>query len=623
MIGLALVAATFLTTLPVLVALLWRWRRETTLGELALSIPLAVAVDLLAVLTLSRFVRLELAVLVARGLWAGGAGVTLAMQPVRARCSWPLALTPRRVVAVVAAAALAALASAHLSRPYAIFDRGWHIPLVASLRAQRVPFVNVFDPRVGLHYHFAGDVLAALVQTLSGDVLHSSLALSLTHDILFAEAAAALALLLLHLGVRGAASVAVSLAVLLFGPASVFLGREKRLWSGYSLVSLYQLSFRPHVALALLLFVGVLGPILLRLHAGARGRQALPAASTAPALLASTAALSLTDETSIGLLGLAIGTAWLFEADVLHPRRRVGLAMLAGLLAAIAAPQLLFGGSLAPGAQHHAMKLVSWRAPGFYNPPLALSTSEGRWALAADFLPALGLWVAGLVVAIRTTCREVRVAFAALTALAAVTVLCVTRLDVDASPTECHRFAVALEFAAPLLGAVFVLSPWSRVPAMSRAIVFASLGLAAVSTLEWTATLAPVIAKKPADFYPGDSLHDISCREVGSSLADSAKLTYLDQSLWYLYAGCRPIFAPASRGQNWDLQTKDPLQGQAAFDELQRMLGDHQDQKDLVIVCAPGTGDPVCRGSAQRYRCDPAGTRAIRCTMPSGGAPGR
>ena len=27
MIGLALVAATFLTTLPVLVALLWRWRR--------------------------------------------------------------------------------------------------------------------------------------------------------------------------------------------------------------------------------------------------------------------------------------------------------------------------------------------------------------------------------------------------------------------------------------------------------------------------------------------------------------------------------------------------------------------------------------------------------------------
>lgn len=590
-----------------LVVLAWQWRRDVTAGELALGPPLALAVDLLVVLAMSRLVRLELAALITRGLWVAAAG---ALGVVRPRASWgrPRVLTPRCVATVLAAFALAVLLSMYISRPYAIFDRVWHIPLVASLRAQRVPFVNVFDPTMGLHYHFSGDVLAAVAQTLSGNVLHSSLALSVTHDVVFGETAASLALLFVHLGVRGPASVAGTFAVLLSGPVTVLLGGAKRPWSGYSILSLFQIGYRPHAALAELLFVGIFAAILVRLHAP---RGQLPALKTAPALLASTAALAITDEASTALLGLMIGAAWLLDADALHPKRPVGVALLAGLLAAAVFAQLLVAGSLAPGGQHHVISLVPMRSPGFYNPEFALTTPDGKWTLLADFLPVVAVLVAGVALCARSPRRDLRVSFGAFACLAAVSIWLVMRIDIDHAPLESHRFATAALFAAPLLGVVWAVAARERHGA-ARTLVVAVLGLASASTLEWIAAVAPVMAKTPADFHKPENLHDVDCHIVGSAFGDRAELTYIDPSIWHLYAGCRPVFAPAVRdGQNWQLQTKGPLQGQAAFAEIERLVGD----KDMNVVCATGSDDAVCRKALAHAHCEPAGRRAMRCTL--------
>src|SRR5688572_27830580 len=49
--------------------------------------------------------------------------------------------------------------SMSLSREWGMWDRGWQNPLVASIRGQRAPFMNVYQPDVPLHYHYTGVAL--------------------------------------------------------------------------------------------------------------------------------------------------------------------------------------------------------------------------------------------------------------------------------------------------------------------------------------------------------------------------------------------------------------------------------------------------------------------------------
>jgi hypothetical protein len=146
--------------------------------------------------------------------------------------------------------------------------------------------------------------------------------------------------------------------------------------------------------------------------------------------------------------------------------------------------------------------------------------------------------------------------------------------------------------------------------------VLAAIGLASASTLEWAAAVAPTIAhNKPSDYHTPENIHDFDCRDVGSSFGDRAELTYIDPSIWYLYAGCRPVFAPAARDkQTWQLQTGNPLLGQPAFAELERIIGDQA----MTVVCARGSNDPVCRNAMEHSQCEPAGQRALRCKVAPG-----
>ena len=74
-----------------------------------------------------------------------------------------------RPAATLAAVTVAFLST--LSYGYVIWDREAHIPLVSSLRTQSFPFDWALVPVAPLKYHYLGDAIAAMLQSLSGDVI--------------------------------------------------------------------------------------------------------------------------------------------------------------------------------------------------------------------------------------------------------------------------------------------------------------------------------------------------------------------------------------------------------------------------------------------------------------------
>ena len=276
MLTLAQLVATALTIVPVVVVVALAARRDGAGWRLAAAIPAAVAVDLLATMVLCRIVRLEVAAFASRALWLG-VGASLLPAPAEAAGvgpRWPAALDRRALAALGLAALAAAVLSLVLSRPYAIWDRELHIPVVSALRGQQIPFASAFEPGTGFHYHFTGNVLAAMVQVFSFATLNASLALSLAHDIVFVLIALSLGLAMLatsrhpvHLIVLGV------VAVLLSGPC-VFRFGVGEPFLGYNYYGLFNWAFRPANSLSLLMYV--------RHRRGAHGGGCEPAGSRRP-----------------------------------------------------------------------------------------------------------------------------------------------------------------------------------------------------------------------------------------------------------------------------------------------------------------------------------------------------
>jgi hypothetical protein len=207
--------AVALYLVPFVVALLARGRKAPHTWELALDVPVVMAVDLLGILVLAFVVRLDWAILASRIVWIGLGG----WAAYRRRLAWPRCLDVRTTAIVGLSAAFGAQASLWLSRDWGIWDRRWHMPLVTSIEGQRVPFRNVYYEPGALHYHFSGDVHAAMFRALSFEHVSSGLALSISHDVIYAILGAVIALLLVEKARPAAALVAFAVAaVLLHGP---------------------------------------------------------------------------------------------------------------------------------------------------------------------------------------------------------------------------------------------------------------------------------------------------------------------------------------------------------------------------------------------------------------------
>ena len=634
----ASLGAIVLVLLPVAVVLAFRARSDRPLWALALDVPLAVSLDLLLVLSLTRFVRLEIATWVSRGLWlAAGAAIYARRRRVDGP-AWPSALGKPELGLAGLGALLGFALSAQASWPYSIWDRKWHTPLVSSLRGQRLPFANVFDRGEVLHYHFAGDVHAAMVQSLSFGVIHSSLALSVAHDVLFALLGASMVLLFQGLaGRRGAlVGLAVTVAAILAGPLT--LGRDPAhpFIDGYSVINYLSMSFRPHDALAGLYCVGFLGSVLARVWARP-GPQGPPVADTAPALLGAAAGLAISDEATLGILGLSLGLTWLAWPEVVHPRRAAGVLVFVGLLAALVGPNLAFAASLSPGAESHVIRLVPWRSPGCYTPTLALSTGEGLRMLFFDAIPTVAAWLGGVAAFAWRRKPHSGPILALLTLLVAISLFALTRVDVNHDALESHRFATGMLFMTPLLAAALLLGPaaeaaptplpsrLSRLSRLSRvrlgapvALVIVGAALGVFSTLSWIVGVLPWRGHRHNHFFTTQNLYAIDCRkELGATLGEATGPHYLSKAIWYAYAGCHPTFTPAKHENNWALTIGNPY-----FDRDELRVVDAAmataPAASLPVICPrplPDRPDPVCKWAAAHARCEDLGTAVSRCTL--------
>jgi hypothetical protein len=612
--------AIVLELIPVLVFVGLRLRRDRELWEIALDIPLAVSLDLVSLLLLTRALPLETSILVSRPLWILGGAAYAVRTKRRGLLVWPRALGRMDVACALVSACIAVYLSQTISRHCHVADRAWHSGVVPSIRAETIPFVNVYQPKLGLAYHYAGDVLGASIQVLSQNVLQASNALSWAHDVAFGLTGASAALLFRWLGFRSITGACLAtLGVLLSGPLTIV--RHDRPEGGYNFIDLFKLSYRPHTCLATLLFVGFVGAMLVRL--APRG-EAILVRKTAPILLACTALLAVTDETSLGLFGLAIGAAWLVDANVLAPSRKAGALVLVALLATLVAATLVFASALAPGAPKHLIQFVPWRSPGYLNPPIPLSSARGLDMLLYDLAPMLGVLAAGVLARLRTQRRGVTPGLVFLFVVLGVGVFGLCRIDVDDAPIENHRFMTAALFAFPFIGATWL--PWlRRAPGQGWSatagrfvapLFIVSVGLSAASTLWWMRSVGTQRwCTKPKNYGSRDDFFKTDCvKEAGARFGEKPVPTYVEQPVYFIQAGCRPGFTSGPPVQQWALRIGYPHFGrEALLDFDQNML---KPSEPLRVVCRKeGSRDPICRAAADNGTCKPQGSRLVQCEL--------
>lgn len=618
MVVFAQIVAVLVYLVPVVLVAVLAARRDRRLDELAALIPATVAIDLLAVLVLCRLMRLEWAAIVSRVLWVGGAALwfdrrqrRLGLRPAR-----PAALDRHALIGIGLGVLLAVGLSMALSRPFAIWDREWHIPFVASARGQQIPFSNAYEPGMTFHYHFTGDVFASMLQVFSFDVMNASLALSLAHDVMFGLIALTLGLALLASGRKPVHLIVLAVgAVLLSGPCVLRFGVGEP-YLGYSYYALYCWGFRPHQNLAMLMYVGIASVLISR---NSRRADAPP---TGPigigALVAIMCLLPVTDEASVAVLGACLGIAWLADPTLLAATRRRGALLLAGLAVAFIGTNLLFAASLAPGSMVQKLSLVAPRSPGVQQPPLPLSTSPGLVALIADTFPIWTIFLALVLLAARRREGAVRpsrglMAFAA--ALLAISIFLLTTIDMNGAAPESHRFLTAALFMFPVFGVLAF--DWWAPGTGGRALVLAALMLGAGSTLLWRSHYPRHPTPETYFRQRGPNLHTSNCREVaGARFGQRPEITYVEASVLYAYAGCRPSFLAGRIVAYWAMK-QYPTLGIPALKLLDKEMLPPGAPVDAVCPAGrrPGDVDPVCAYALARPGCVPEGSYYLRCPL--------
>ncbi|HTM46387.1 MAG TPA: hypothetical protein VL137_15610 [Polyangiaceae bacterium] len=575
-----------------------------------------VALDFLSVLLLARVVSLELATLISRTAWLVFGGVVAVRRRAEFRKFLPFLRRLEAWAPPLLLALLAVMISRTLSVPCAIWDRLWHIPLVTSMRGQRVPFFNVFERHGQLFYHYLGDAHAAMLQVLSFDHIHASNALSRSHDVMFGLLGLIIGLLAPAFGQRKTLSLAVLTAgALLIGPATLLREGLNRPGTGQSLVNLLSLSFRPHVPLSFFFMFGFTAAALLPLIA----RKAPQRNEVLLTLFSATGALALTDEISLAFLGLALGVVWLVAPQGLGPRRKDGVLILIGLALTIALVILIYGGTLGIGAPREPMAFVAPQAPGFYQPSVPLSTENGRLLLLLDLLPLPLIVMAGAVSALANRTRVVTATFAAFTLISLLSVVLLTTVVVNGDGLESHRFVTTVLFLGPFYAFYWVAqagaSQWSqRLRQLALGLVLLGVVPSTLSTVEWLVTMAVSLCNQTRGYW-GDTYYATDCSaQTGASFGESPTPIYIEHDQWYLISGCHPMFAPVPNAPankhavivNW------PETGLSGFAKVDRWAG----SSPAIAYCPhTPTADPVCSEAMSEGLCHPSGTDALRCSI--------
>ena len=196
------------------------------------------------------------------------------------------------------------------------------------------------------------------------------------------------------------------------------------------------------------------------------------------------------------------------------------------------------------------------------------------------------------------------------------------RLDMDGASLETHRFVTAAFFTGPLVGLAVFARRFSAAPSRARvawyaaAIVGASLFLTTFSTVGWVFASMSTSVFRNDGFYATFNHYVVDCRrEVGATVGARARYTYISKSLWFLFSGCSPIFAPGIQTGGWKAMTVGtPRFGKDQLGELRKQMP----KGEAVPVICPlekEPGDPVCAAVEANRSCHVVGWNAKECVL--------
>jgi hypothetical protein len=606
--------------LPMAVFVMLRTRSERPAWWLAVDIPAALALDLVVTTLLSRLFLLDVAIWLTKASWLVLGAIVFFVRWRRGwRPSWPTELPREALVQALLVGLIALVLSLTMTRPCALWDRQFHVPLLTSLRGQSSPFVAAYEPWKALHYHYGGNLLATSMQATSFSILHASHALSLVHDWSCFWLGVTTTLVLRRLGLRQTTLLVLVFLVMYFASPVIGLEGQKRPWyGGYSSTSYMSLSLRPHVAVGMLAALPFFTLPLIRLT---ELRKDIAWTELAVALLPLIPFLLIVDEFAIGVLGLGLAAVWLAYPRVFAVTRRQGVYLFAGLALAMLFGFLVMNGTVSPGAPNYRLRFSFPSSPGFYAKAWRLDTGPGIRFFVSDLLGILAVFLGGAWLATRNRHPLVLGGFVMYATVASVSVLLFSTLLYSGSGRENHRFVTALMLFCPIFAVAWLvprpgLQP--RVSGIAELVMALGLVTSAVSGVDWYTGEGARACEKDGistEFY------GTNCRsEVGATVVtERTRPMYVDPAIQYLYIGCRPAFmvGPVSSLDGHDLKVGKAQSGIAALREFAREPRFQAPTAPTSVACASeGSTDPACQ-LLQRTEgaCKPAGSKATLCTM--------
>jgi hypothetical protein len=618
----------YLVPLAAVVAFARRESDDTL--DLACAIGAVFAADLLGTFALSYLFRLEQAAFVRTGLLLVIAAALAVRRALRGESMLPArgALSRADLLTLGLAAAAGFLVSHVISSEYWIWDREWHVQFAASLRAQHMPFRNVFEPWKTLRYHMTGDIAASVMQSLSLVAMNASRALSYAHDLqsLLLVAMAAMAFRS-SCGWKPATTVAAAVVPALAGPMMFRVVNQVPglgPFEGNSDFNNLTLSFRPHCMIALVALMALTCQVMRQakdqgsppVDDGGRVRDILGVA----AMTVLVALLSISDEISTLLVGASLGLMWLRWPRLLAGSRWRSALALGGFAVAAIVTNRVLAGTIAPGGPVEQTHWMAPRLPRFGGPPHPMGDLEGWKQLFVDegslLLPMLAM-VAVLVPRLRAGGDEwLRPPVALALGTTVFGLVLFLGFEVNGRTFEGHRFMTAARLVVPVVALLYL----PRLPRASFAslVVLMPILAGVFATVGFMFYRLPV---KPAS-RGGEEQYVVNCRtDVGARLGEPMVPTFAERPSWHVYAGCRPIFAPGHDGSPGVVLAGWPMFGLPGLAKMDREF--FAPGQPARVACPRGSGSlpALCAKAETLGTCTPQGTQFVACEVPAAKRP--
>jgi len=586
--------------------------------DLATKLSFAFALDLLATFGLMRVMRLEQAVFLRTALLFAAAIAWTIRRLIGGQRLFSVQSTLSRAdFTAIALAALVGFAFNHsVSSEFLIWDRDWHVPFTASLRSQQLPIFNVYEPGRPFRYHLIGDLSGAMLQVLSFGAMNAGRALAFAHDLQAMLLAAMTALTFRALGRLSVLTTAIAAtAPLLAGPLAYrpHTNGPFGVFEGYADFNTLSLSYRPHCMVALVLIVGTFCHVAQWSSYRARG-QAAPL-STVATLGPVFMLLGIADEISGTVLGISLGLVWLCWPRMFGTKFWHGLVALAAFAALALLANLVLAGTIAPGGLVSHVALLAPRLPNFLAESLRLGLAAEPWA---ELFVDVGSLVIPALVVVTYTIINRRARSEQFTTLTCFTMcalvvslflfLCV---EINGRTFEGHRFLTSARLLSPLLALLFLITRRRSSFALTAILVPILGGI--------FATFGYVYCRLPQYGYLQQaSQYRANCRvEYNARFGEAMKPTWVDEPIWYEYAGCHPLYAAAERPPGEVVLVGSPAVGRIGFAKMDDHFFPPGEEVRMICSSDPKKVTEFCRHAQKLGRCHAEGTLAVECLVPA------